>query len=127
MKEQFFGPRGRLLEVPPELAESWAHQKPKPSRSQRENEVFRHFMEVQARETIQLHILLTAMTMKFAGRERAVSFSIAELTALGDLKRLVAVSASDKLGEVRVKLPDEPEPLIIAPGGIDLPPPPGAA
>lgn len=124
MKEVFQGPRGRILNVPDELAQAWAVASAKPSRSKREIDVLRWWMERQAHETIQLHILLTAMTRKCADAFGRVSFPIAELVTLQDPKRLVSVSSSNEIGEVSVQLPAGAEPLISPPGAFKLPPPP---
>lgn len=118
MKETFQGPRGRVLVVPPELTEKWANDKPRPSRQQREIEVLRWWMERMAGESIQLHILLTACARQIADKDGGVSFSIAELMALQDPKKLVSISSKDAIGEVRVKLPKADEPLIVAPGAL---------
>lgn len=115
MQETFQGPRGRVLTVPPELSQAWAVAKPKPSRSERERDVLRYWMERMSAETIQLHILLTACVKRVADEEGGISFSIAELTALQDVKKLVAVSSKNAIGEVRVTLPKAPEPLIVTP------------
>lgn len=119
MKETFQGTRGRVLTVPPELEEAWAKASPRPSRSQREIDVLRYWLDRTASETIQLHILLTACVKALAPEPGgSVSFSIAELTELQDIKKLVAVSSSDSIGEVRVKLPDTQPELIVKPGAL---------
>lgn len=101
------GPRGRSLPVPPELEAAWRVASPKPSRSQRERDVLRAFAERQALETIQLHVLLTACVHRLADAQGGISFPIAELTEYKNIKRLVSISASDSIGEVRVLLPED--------------------
>ena len=122
MKETFQGTRGRALTVPPELEEAWGKQTPKPSRSQREIDVLRYWLDRSAAETIQLHVLLTRCVEVMAPEAGgSISFPIADLTRLQRVEALVAISSSDKTGEVRVKLPDTPkpkEPLIVLPGTV---------